>query len=343
MLHSFARQCVREQTPIEFLASKMRYLIDNEYQNRKERRDVFKERADPTKRRQKAKHLDRKETQQMEGEQLLNSSMKYSQSILEELPDELKDKCKIRNIANRGVRNAEKEYEEATNQAWEEKRTKKLQRTSLLTLDAITTEANKLKTNHDIQWQDREARKMNEVTKTVATKTHFNKVKAGDQFYDEVINVLPHIGKSLDELKKMNKTAMMKKGGVVGEHLDLIKKIAKDPSLNNLTNDDLSEKSEDEILKYFVLANNSSLLGDIQKKIDDHRKLLHSVFSVAAKQISPFYKKLLDKSSTHANDEMWGSGEDTNTQTDTDAGADADENTTNNTVADEDANNHNNT
>eukprot|EP00985_Skeletonema_marinoi_P034066 scaffold42939_cov168-Skeletonema_marinoi.AAC.1 len=82
---------------------------------------------------------------------------------------------------------------------------------------------------------------MNEVTKTVATKTHFNKVKAGDQFYDEVINVLPHIGKSLDELKKMNKTAMMKKGGVVGEHLDLIKKIAKDPSLNNLTNDDLSE------------------------------------------------------------------------------------------------------
>mmetsp|Transcript_14959 Transcript_14959/g.22504 ORF Transcript_14959/g.22504 Transcript_14959/m.22504 type:complete len:97 (+) Transcript_14959:529-819(+) len=92
----------------------------------------------------------------------------------------------------------------------------------------------------------------------------------------------------------------MKKGGVVGDHLVLVKKIAKDPSLNNLTNDDLSEKSEDEIiLKYFVLADKSSLLGDIQKKIDDHRKLFHSVFSVAAKQISQYYKKLLGKSSTH--------------------------------------------
>eukprot|EP00985_Skeletonema_marinoi_P001804 scaffold711_cov116-Skeletonema_marinoi.AAC.3 len=52
----------------------------------------------------------------------------------------------------------------------------------------------------------------------------------------------------------------MKKGGVVGEHLVIIKKIAKDPSLDIL---------QTMTCKYFVLADKSSLLGDIHKKIDD--------------------------------------------------------------------------
>lgn len=267
----------------------------------------------------------------MEGKQLLESSMQYDQSILDELPSEIREKCKIRNIGKKGVCTAEKEYEEDTLQAWDEKRTKKLQKNNLLSIDDIAAEAKKLKTNHDIQWQDRDARKMNEVTKTVATKAHFQKVKAGDQFYEEVLNVLPHIGKSLEQLKQGKKTAMMKKGGVVGDYLDLVKKIAKDPSQNSLTDDDLSEMSEDEIYKYFVHADKSIRLQEIQQNIDDHRKLLRNVFRVAAKEISPYYKKMLDQSSTQGND--LGSEGDADAQASSvanaDADADADDNTSN--------------
>jgi len=91
-------------------------------------------------------------------------------------------------------------------------------------------------------------------------------------------------------------------------------------SLNNLTNDAMPEKSEGEVLKYLTVANESIRLGDFQQKIDDQRKLLHSAFGVAAKEISPFYNKFLGKSSTLGNDEMQGSGEDANAQIDTGVG-----------------------
>jgi len=91
-------------------------------------------------------------------------------------------------------------------------------------------------------------------------------------------------------------------------------------SLNNLTNDAMPEKSEGEVLKYLSVANESIRLGDFQQKIDDQRKLLHSAFGVAAKEISPFYNKFLGKSSALGNDEMQGSGEDVNAQVDTGVG-----------------------
>ncbi len=328
MLHAFVRQCIHDQTPVEFLAAKMRYLLDNEYKRREERRAVFKERADQSLQPQKAKHCDRKETQQMEGIQVFESLMQYDQSILEELPPEIQEKCKIRNIRKKGVCTAEKEYEEDLMQAWDEKRTKKLQRNNLLSIDDIAAEAKKLKTTHDIQWQDRDARKMNEVTKTVATKAHFQKVKAGEQFYEEVLNVLPHIGKSLAQLRQSKKTGLLKKGGGVGEYLDLVKKIAKDPAQNSLTDDDLTEKSEDEILKFFVHADKSIRLQEIQQNIDNHRKLLRSVFSVAAKEIAPYYKRKLNQSSTQDDD--------------LDSEGDADAQASSGADADDNANNHNN-
>eukprot|EP00985_Skeletonema_marinoi_P032803 scaffold39665_cov183-Skeletonema_marinoi.AAC.1 len=82
----------------------------------------------------------------------------------------------------------------------------------------------------------------------------------------------------------------------------------------------MPEKSEGEVLKYLTVANESIRLGDFQQKIDDQRKLLHSAFGVAAKEISPFYNKFLGKSSTLGNDEMQGSGEDANAQVDTGVG-----------------------
>ncbi len=55
---------------------------------------VFRERADQSKQFQKSKHCDRKETQQLEGKQVFESLLQYDQSILEELPPEIREKCK---------------------------------------------------------------------------------------------------------------------------------------------------------------------------------------------------------------------------------------------------------
>mmetsp|Transcript_1254 Transcript_1254/g.2106 ORF Transcript_1254/g.2106 Transcript_1254/m.2106 type:complete len:134 (+) Transcript_1254:844-1245(+) len=132
----------------------------------------------------------------------------------------------------------------------------------------------------------------------------------------------------------------MKKGGIVGNYLDRVKQIAKDPSLNDLTNEDLSEMSEDDILKYFVRADKSAKLQEIKQKIEDKRRLLNSLFSVTAKEIAPYYKKLLEKTSTRGNDEIWGGGDDADAQSDTDtadAGSDVED-----ADADDDTNNDNN-
>ena len=166
--------------------------------------------------------------------------------------------------------------------------------------DDIQADADGMGTEHDIQWQDRAARKMNEVIKTVATKTHFRKVGM-DVLFEEVTNVLPYI--ELPE-ESMTEQELLKKGGILGNHLELIKKIAKNPSLNTITDDDLTEMSEDEILKFFVHASESKRLEEIQRGIDEKRKFLNDVFDVAAKSISPYFQDLLGKSTTCGDDEI---------------------------------------
>lgn len=64
---------------------------------------------------------------------------------------------------------------------------------------------------------------------------------------------------------------------------------------DNLTS---NETSEDEMSKYFPVANESTRLGDFQEKIDN----LNNVFDVAAKEISPYYSKVFGKSTSLGND-----------------------------------------
>lgn len=111
---------------------------------------------------------------------------------------------------------------------WEGKGTKKLLKNDLISMSDITAEAIQMRTEHDKHWQCRDARKMNEVTKTV------QQVPAGNPFYEEVINILPHIRITLDKLRKNKKKTIMKKREFVGDYLDRVKKIAKDPSSNDL-------------------------------------------------------------------------------------------------------------
>ncbi len=344
MLHAFVRECIEEQTPDEFLASKLRYLIDTVYRDREERREVFVERADPKAKFQKSKHCDRKKTQQMEGQQLCSSFEKYHQSILESLPVDVQEQCKICNIRDKGVTTSEKEYEESTRKAWQQKRTKKLLKNDLLSMNTITAEAIQKRTEHDKSWQDREARKMSEVTKAVATLKHFSSVTAKHgKFHEEVFNVLTHLGVPLDVLKKKRKTHLIKSDEVVSKYLKRVKQIAKDPSSNDLTDDDLSEMSEDDILKYFVNARRSTKLQEVTKKIEDKRKLLKDLFSVAAKEISPYYKEKLENTSTQSNDEIWGGEEEDASappsNTDVDGGADVADSDAEDSTDNEDSNN----
>ncbi len=71
------------------------------------------------------------------------------------------------------------------------------------------------------------------------------------------------------------------------------------PNLHLPSDNPTSNKSsEDETPKVFPVANESTRLEDFQEKIGN----LNNVFDVAAKEISPYYSKLLGKSTSLGND-----------------------------------------
>eukprot|EP00956_Cyclotella_meneghiniana_P042848 scaffold249333_cov87-Cyclotella_meneghiniana.AAC.1 len=81
LLHAFVRQIYEPNMPMECLDNRLNMLMGDEFLQRDERRDVAKKNRDSSLAYRKPKHLDRKETQRMQGEQLLH---------LEELEDEAK-------------------------------------------------------------------------------------------------------------------------------------------------------------------------------------------------------------------------------------------------------------
>ena len=102
----------------------------NKHQMRDERCDVFKQKRDKSLAYCGAQHLDRKETQQMQGSHLIESCKKYLQAAIEELIQRLspkeQDELKICNIAKAGRKLAEKAYAKKIKAAWEKKQRNKI-------------------------------------------------------------------------------------------------------------------------------------------------------------------------------------------------------------------------
>ena len=110
---------------IEFLESKLSYLMEQEYTDREERRNEEKERRNPDKPFRQIKHLDTKAKCLMQGEQMHKGSELYTRKKIARLSPEFQDKIKIRNIKKRGTTEAEKGYKARLRGALETKLRKK--------------------------------------------------------------------------------------------------------------------------------------------------------------------------------------------------------------------------
>jgi hypothetical protein len=266
LLHSFVRASYDPNMPLYCLDSKLNMLMGDEFLQRDERRDVFRKNRDKTIAYRPPKHLYRKRTQQMQGQQLLRNAAKYSPAMIESLPPEIEEQIKIGTINKEGHTFMEQKYQDELKLRWEARRTKKRAHHSFKPIDSdkLDQEAFTSRSAHDQAWDKGGDIKYATVVEKIATKSHFKTVKINEGFHEEILQVLPFIGQLLtpkivadDEatktaVKKLNKTVLMSKEGLVGQYLDMVKRIAKGKEVNTFDGVDLTDKTEDEILQEFV-------------------------------------------------------------------------------------------
>ena len=130
---------------------------------------------------------------------------------------------------------------------------------------------------------------------------------ANDAFINEIVHVLPYIGALFtppitgeeatvkvlkEDKKKYSKTALLKKGGILGQYLDLIKLIAKGKAENTF-DVELDNMNENEILQVFVCAEKSAKIAQLQEDVANQWKIMEDIFHSAANTMSPRFEKLL--------------------------------------------------
>jgi hypothetical protein len=86
LTHAFVREIYDPNMPLECLDNRLNLIMGDEHLQRDERRDVARKNRDASLAYRPPKHLDRKETQQMQGEQLLKSAKKYDLNTINSLP-----------------------------------------------------------------------------------------------------------------------------------------------------------------------------------------------------------------------------------------------------------------
>ena len=154
----------------------------------------------------------------------------------------------------------------------------------------------------------------------VATKGHFNMCGSGKPYYEEILNVLPYMPSPEDpsktityeELEALKKTKIKAPKGILGKHLDEIKLIAAGKK-NNTTlcdDDELKDKSFDERMKVFVLANKSAHLARVKEEMEAKQKKLGAVHNLVSGAIAPRFIKMMKKISEREDDGQWADSDD---------------------------------
>ena len=305
MLHSFVRSFYDPNTPSEFLDNKLRYLLDQEKLLKDERREMSEDRRDESLSWVEPKDQDRKSQQALIGTQLEDSGKQYLREVIEELFPTPFDQLniKVRTIAKEGLTTVEREHAAATLQAYKDRRRNKLdnRRTKQINLDETQKTADDIMTNHDKYWGSKKMREYAKIVEKVATVTYFKSVTAGKDFHDEVRAVLPFIGDLPRDPKKpdqlLGKTKLTTgAGNFIGVHLATIRSIAKGKAGNDLNDTDLSNMTEDEIMREFVHANRSANLAKLEKEIQDQHARLEAIYKTAtAAGIAPRFLKMMNE------------------------------------------------
>ena len=212
-------------------------------------------------------------------------------------------KIKVRTIAEEGLTTVEREHAAATLKAYQDRRRNKLdnRRTKQINLDETQKTADDIMTNHDKYWGSREMREYAKIVEKVSTVTHFKSVPAGQEFHDEVRAVLPYIGDLPRDPKKpdqlLGKTKLTTgAGNFIGVHLATIRSIAKGKAGNDLNDTDLSNMTEDEIMREFVHADRSANLAKLKKEIQDQHARLEAIYKAATTAgIAPRFLKMMNE------------------------------------------------
>ena len=151
MLHSFVRSFYNAQQPIEFLESKLRYMMDQEFTDREERRNEEKDRRDPDQEFRQIKHLDTKAKCLLQGEQMRKWSEPYTRKEIARLAPDIQQEIKLRKLKKRGTTEAEKDYQARLDVALEKKLRKKASKGRNKRLDFATQQkkADKVQTDYN--------------------------------------------------------------------------------------------------------------------------------------------------------------------------------------------------
>lgn len=160
LLHAFVRQIYDPNMPLECLDNRLNHMMGDEFVMRDERREVSKQKRDPSLPYRKPKHLDRKETQQMQGEQMLQGAKKYSPSAIASLSQEFQDQIKIHKLNKQGHTTMEKQFSSDLKRTWEARRGKKLAKScKQLDLAELQQEAEQQMSVHDQDWGKQSSQK----------------------------------------------------------------------------------------------------------------------------------------------------------------------------------------
>ena len=110
-----------------------------------------------------------------------------------------------------------------------------------------------------------------------------------------------------EELEALKKTKIRAAKGILGKHLDEIKLIAAGKK-NNTTlcdDDELKDKSYNERMKVFVLANKSGRLAKVKEEMEAKQKKLGAVHNLVLGEITPRYMKMINKISKREDGGQW--------------------------------------
>jgi hypothetical protein len=229
-----------------------------------------------------AKHDRVKATQKMTGDQLLESGSKYEAAKIEELPKELLDKAKVRNLLKRGSLFKNKELAKKKEEVSEQR--KQRSRAKNLTLEELQEMSHDLTVKNDKTWASlspADRLRIADLDK-LSNYNFWKDLKVSAGFVDQLKLVLPHFWKeNMEGTTKAFLKPLMKK------HLDLVKNIAENKTNNALAPClDLSNLDRHGRLAISVKHDATAILSDAREQTQRKRKAREAMFSSGGTKIA---------------------------------------------------------
>jgi hypothetical protein len=196
----------------------------------------------------------------MTGDQLLESGSKYEAAKIAELPTDLLDKAKVRNLLKRGSLFKNKKVSKMKAELSEQRK----QRSSAknLTLEDLQEKSHELTVGKDKTWSSPSFtnRLRTEDLNKLSNPNFWYDLKVSAGFVDQLKSVLPHFWK--DNLRGKTKTFLKP---LIKKHLDLVKKIAENKA-NNAQAPSLDLSNLDRYGRLAVKHDATTILSDARGK-----------------------------------------------------------------------------